>query len=121
MDNTVGFHAHWCQGYRDEGCFVARGLQVDFVRLLQVAYPLFQPLGRIGTINPYFPQPLDTSGNILAQPLDLSQAILGIRRRHHHGNNQPQGVNQDMPFAPLDFLGAIKPDIFVLSRCLDAL
>ena len=33
--------------------FIGRGLQVDVVRLLQASHPLLEPLGRIGTINPY--------------------------------------------------------------------
>ena len=46
--------------------FVGRGLQVDFVRLLQTSHPLLQPLGRIGPINPDFAQPFDTISKILS-------------------------------------------------------
>jgi hypothetical protein len=98
-----------------------RGLHVDCVRLLQAAPPRFQPLGRIGPINPSVPQPRDTRGNLRAQPLDQSPAILGIRRRHHHGHEPPQGVDQEMPLAPLDLVVAVNPALFVLSRGLDAL
>jgi hypothetical protein len=101
--------------------FVGRGLQVDFVRLLQASHPLFQPRGRIGTVNPSLAQPLDTIGNILAQSLDQSQAIIGSRRRHRHGHDQPQGVDQPMPLAPLDLVVAVKADVLALGRRLEAL
>ena len=45
--------------------FVGRRLQVDCVRLLQASHPLFKPGGRIGTIDPYLAQPLDTISNLL--------------------------------------------------------
>ena len=49
---------------------VGRSLQVDLVRVLQAAHPLFQPLGWLGPIHPDVAQPLDPIGKVLAQQLD---------------------------------------------------
>jgi len=94
---------------------------VDCVRLLQASHPRFQPLGRLGPLNPYVAPPRDTLGHLLAQPLDHSQAIIGIRRRHHHGHDHPQGVDQDLPLAPLDLFAAVNAEVLALGRRLEAL
>jgi hypothetical protein len=101
--------------------FIGRGLHVDCVRLLQASHPLLEPLGRISTLNPYVAPPLDTISTILGSSLHSSQALIRAGIRHDHGHEQPQPVNQDLPLAPCDLLVAIKPDVFVLGRCLDTL
>src|SRR5215475_14205658 len=101
--------------------FVSRRLQVDFVRLLQPPYPLFKPRGRISTIDPYLAQPLDPIGKIRGQQRDQSQTIIRASVGHHHGNEQPQSVDEQMPLAPFDLLVAIKPNVLALRRRFDAL
>jgi hypothetical protein len=55
------------------------------------------------------------------QQCDQSQPIIQLRSRDDHRHNQPQGIDQDMPFAPFNFLVPIKANLLALRRRLDTL
>lgn len=82
--------------------------------------PCGSPFCRLGTIDPYLAQPLDPIDNIRAQQLDQALAVVraGIGHHHHH---QPQRIDQDMSLEPFDLLVAIRADVVMSRRALDAL
>ena len=95
--------------------------QVHLVRLLQAANPVAQPLRLIAAIDPDFPETGHAGGKIPLQQRDQSEPIIRIGGCHHHCDDPPQRIHQDMPFAPFDFLVPIKADILPLRRRLNTL
>lgn len=100
---------------------VVRHLQVNFVSVLQAPDPQRQPLRAIGPIAPNFPQALDAIRKIRAQDRHQPHPILKRGRGHDDPNEQPEGIHQDMAFAPFDLLPPLKADLGPLGRGLDAL
>src|SRR5215831_9474554 len=95
--------------------------QINLGRLLQAVDPVAQPLRLIPSIDPDFPEAGDARGKIAFQPWDQSEPIIHISRSDDHRHNQPQGIDQEMPFAPFEFLVPVKTDVLPLRRRLDAL
>lgn len=95
--------------------------QVYLGRLLQAADPVAQPLRLLPSIDPDFPEAGHTRGKIALQQRDQAQPIIPMSSSNDHRHNQPQGIDQDMPFAPLAFLVPVKTDVLSLRRRLDTL
>ena len=95
--------------------------QINLVRLLQAADPVAQPLRLISAIDPDVPEAGHAGGKIPLQQRDQSKPIIHVSRRDDHRHDQPEGIDQDMPFAPFDFLVPIKADVHPLRRRLDTL
>src|SRR5215471_4806912 len=95
--------------------------QIHLVGPFAAAHPVGQPLGLIAGIDPDFPQALDSRSKIALEQCDQAEAIIRIGCCDDDRHDQPQGIDQDMPFASFDFLVPIKADVLPLCRRLDAL
>ncbi len=84
-------------------------LQADWSLRPQSPNPVHQRSG-IGAIRPDMPEPpilVAEDGEKLFRPI----AILDAGSRHHHRQDQPEGIDEDMALAAFDlFAGIVPPD-----------
>ncbi len=81
-------------------------LQADLAIGAEQGYPRFQDAS-IGTIGPDTAQPREPMPQDAQEEL-RSVAILHARSSHHHRDEQPQRVHQDVALAAFDLFGAVK-------------
>ena len=91
-------------------------LQINLVRLFETAHPVPQPLRVIDAIDPDLAYTLDPRGEIALQQQHQAKPIICVGGGDDHRHDEPERVNEDMPFAPLDFLVPIEADVLPL-RC----
>ncbi len=76
--------------------------QVSLVRPFEATHPVAPPLGLIPAVDPYLTQALDPRGNRALQQGDQAESLSRMGRRDDHRDEQPQGIDQDMPLTPFD-------------------
>jgi hypothetical protein len=79
-------------------------LQEDFIGFLQPGDPAPDTLVGIAPIDPEVAKPLDPIGEIVGQQVPQSDSIIDIRRGHDHGDDQFEGIDEDMSLTLFDFL-----------------
>jgi hypothetical protein len=96
-------------------------LQVNFVGLFQAMDPVLQPLRLITAIDPALPQPFHSRSTIPLQQLHQALPIVDIGGGDHDGDDQPEGIDQNMALPSLDLFVAVKAHVLALRRGFDTL
>ena len=91
------------------------------MRLLQGGDPFFEAFAPITAIDPQFFQAWDAPGKVGAQHAHQPVSIGRIGRGHPHPDHQPQGIDQGMPFTPLDLFAGVVTLGLLLGCRLDTL
>ena len=81
---------------------------VNFMGPLQAPDPRAQPFRAVPSIDPELSQAGHAIRKIAVQQGHEALSIIDVGCRHHHGDNQPQRVHQQMALAPFDFFYAYR-------------
>ena len=83
--------------------------------------PGVQSIVVILVIREHHPQPRQIPAGRLGEHRRGGAAVVHIGGRHHHGDQQPQRVHQDMALAAVDLLAAVLADLLSALGRLDRL
>ena len=83
--------------------------------------PRVQPVVVILVVREHHLQPRQVPARRLGEHLRGRPAVVHVGGRHHHGDQQPQRVHQDMAFAAVDLLAAVGAALLAALGRLDQL